>query len=127
MALKMRYLELNRKVRDVRTWAIQGIAEAGSGHPGASFSAAEIMGTLYFRPMKHDPSNPTWEDRDYFINSKPHSAPGFYSTLAEAGYFPPAEIRILRKLGTHLQGHALRNPDHNNLHSLPDAKDAAGS
>ena len=62
MALKMRYLELYRKVRDVRMLAIQGIAEAGSGHPGASFSAAEIMGALYFHKMKHRPSDPLWED-----------------------------------------------------------------
>jgi transketolase len=52
--------------------AIQGIAEAGSGHPGASFSAAEIMGSLYFHKMNHKPDMPDWEDRDYFINSKAH-------------------------------------------------------
>ena len=62
--------------------AIQGIAEAGSGHPGASFSAAEIMGVLYFHKMKHKPSDPLWEGRDYFVNSKAHSAPGFYAVLA---------------------------------------------
>jgi len=63
MALKMRYLELNRKIRDVRMLAIQGIAEAGSGHPGASFSAAEIMGVLYFHKMKNRPTDPFWEER----------------------------------------------------------------
>ena len=76
--------------------AIQGIAKAGSGHPGASFSAAEIMGALYFRKMKHDPLNPHWEDRDYFVNSKAHSAPGFYATLAVAGYFPEDEIKCIK-------------------------------
>ncbi|HEX2231224.1 MAG TPA: hypothetical protein VHG34_03460, partial [Nitrososphaeraceae archaeon] len=108
MAFSMRYLDLKRKIRDVRMLAIQGIAKAGSGHPGASFSAAEIMGALYFRKMKHDPSNPHWEDRDYFVNSKAHSAPGFYATLAIAGYFPEEEINDLRKLGSRLQGHPVR-------------------
>ena len=108
-------------------WAIQGIAEAGSGHPGASFSAAEIMGTLYFRKMKHEPSNPTWEDRDYFINSKAHSAPGFYSTLAMAGYFPPEELRTLRKLGSRLQGHPVRFSERQKDHSVPGVEYSGGS
>src|SRR5690242_21707226 len=86
MAFNLRYLDLKRKIRDVRMLAIQGIAEAGSGHPGASFSAAEVMGTLYFRKMKHDPSKPDWKERDYFVNSKAHSAPGYYAALAVAGY-----------------------------------------
>ena len=77
--------------------AIQGIAEAGSGHPGASFSAAEIMGVLYFHKMKHKPSDPLWEGRDYFVNSKAHSAPGFYAALATAGYIDTKEIKTLRK------------------------------
>ena len=127
MGFNMRYLDLKRRIRDVRMWAIQGIAEAGSGHPGASFSAAEIMGTLYFRTMKHDPSNPAWEDRDYFINSKAHSAPGFYSTLAVAGYFPPEEIRTLRKLGSHLQGHPVRYSEHQKHHSVPGVEYSGGS
>src|ERR687886_585640 len=70
MAFNMRYLDLKRKIRDIRMLAIQGIAEAGSGHPGASFSAAEIMGTLYFRKMRHNPSEPGWNERDYFTTSK---------------------------------------------------------
>ena len=127
MGFNMRYLDLKRKIRDVRMWAIQGIAEAGSGHPGASFSAAEIMGTLYFRKMKHDPSNPGWDERDYFINSKAHSAPGFYSTLAVAGYFPPDEIRTLRKLGSRLQGHPVRYSDHQKHHSVPGIEYSGGS
>src|ERR687892_2392604 len=108
MAFNMRYLDLKRKIRDVRMLAIQGIAEAGSGHPGASFSAAEIMGVLYFHKMKHNPTNPLWEERDYFINSKAHSAPGFYAALATAGYFQPEELRTLRQLGSRLQGHPVR-------------------
>ena len=127
MGFNMRYLDLKRRIRDVRMWAIQGIAEAGSGHPGASFSAAEIMGTLYFRKMKHEPSNPTWEDRDYFINSKAHSAPGFYSTLAMAGYFPPEELRTLRKLGSRLQGHPVRFSERQRDHSVPGVEYSGGS
>ena len=123
----MRYLELRRKIRDVRMWAIQGIAEAGSGHPGASFSAAEIMGTLYFRRMRHDPQDPAWQDRDYFINSKAHSAPGFYSALAVAGYFPPEELRTLRKLGSRLQGHPVRYSEHQKDHSVPGVEYSGGS
>jgi transketolase len=127
MGFNMRYLDLKRKIRDVRMWAIQGIAEAGSGHPGASFSAAEIMGTLYFRRMKHDPSNPGWDERDYFINSKAHSAPGFYSTLAVAGYFPPDEVKTLRRLGSRLQGHPVRYSDHQKHHSVPGIEYSGGS
>ncbi|MEM3094884.1 MAG: hypothetical protein QXX64_04520, partial [Nitrososphaera sp.] len=127
MGFNMRYLDLKRRIRDVRMWAIQGIAEAGSGHPGASFSAAEIMGTLYFRKMRHDPSNPSWEERDYFINSKAHSAPGFYSTLAVAGYFAPEEVKTLRKLGSRLQGHPVRYSDHQKHHSVPGVEYSGGS
>jgi transketolase len=127
MVFNMRYLDLKRRIRDVRMWAIQGIAEAGSGHPGASFSAAEIMGTLYFRRMKHDPSNPGWADRDYFINSKAHSAPGFFSTLAMAGYFPPEELRTLRKLGSRLQGHPVRFSQRQKEHSVPGVEYSGGS
>jgi transketolase len=127
MGFNMRYLDLKRRIRDVRMWAIQGIAEAGSGHPGASFSAAEIMGTLYFRKMKHEPSDPNWSDRDYFINSKAHSAPGFYSTLAMAGYFPPEELRTLRKLGSRLQGHPVRYSERQKDHSVPGVEYSGGS
>jgi transketolase len=127
MGFNMRYLDLKRKVRDVRMWAIQGIAEAGSGHPGASFSAAEIMGTLYFRRMKHDPAKPDWDERDYFINSKAHSAPGFYSTLAVAGYFPPEEVKTLRKLGSRLQGHPVRHSERQKDHSVPGVEYSGGS
>jgi transketolase len=127
MAFSMRYLDLKQKIRDVRMLAIQGIAKAGSGHPGASFSAAEIMGTLYFRKMKHDHLNPQWENRDYFINSKAHSAPGFYATLAVAGYFSDDEINDLRKLGSRLQGHPVRYSDEEKDHSVPGVEYSGGS
>ena len=123
----MRYLELNRKVRDVRMLAIQGIAEAGSGHPGASFSAAEIMGALYFHKMKHKPSDPLWEGRDFFINSKAHSAPGFYAALATAGYIDTNEIKTLRKLGSRLQGHPVRYSERQKNHSFPGIEYSGGS
>ncbi|MFL6369707.1 MAG: ribulose-phosphate 3-epimerase [Nitrososphaeraceae archaeon] len=127
MAFNMRYLDLKRKIRDVRMLAIQGIAEAGSGHPGASFSAAEIMGTLYFRKMKHNPSKPDWGERDYFINSKAHSAPGYYATLAMAGYFPTEEINTLRKIGARLQGHPVRYSQQQKHHSIPGIEYSGGS
>src|ERR671924_527505 len=127
MGFNMRYLDLKRKIRDVRMWAIQGITEAGSGHPGASFSAAEIMGTLYFSRMRHDPSDPGWGERDYFINSKAHSAPGFYSALAVAGYFPPEEVRTLRKLGSRLQGHPVMYSEHQKNYSVPGVEYSGGS
>jgi transketolase len=127
MAFNMRYLDLKRKIRDIRMLAIQGIAEAGSGHPGASFSAAEIMGTLYLRKMKHDPLKPGWNERDYFINSKAHSAPGYYAALAMAGYFPTEEIKTLRKINSRLQGHPVRYSEHQKHHSVPGVEYSGGS
>lgn len=127
MALNMQYLDLKRKIRDVRMLAIQGIAEAGSGHPGASFSSAEIMGSLYFRKMKHDPLKPGWEERDYFVNSKAHSAPGYYATLAVSGYFPTNEMKTLRKLGGRLQGHPVRYSEAQKHHSIPGVEYSGGS
>ena len=85
---------------------VEMIAEAGSGHPGGSLSAADIVATLYFGGvMKHDPLNPTWEERDRFILSKGHAAPVLYAALAEAGYFGRDHLLTLRKLGSMLQGH----------------------
>lgn len=126
MGFRMRYLDLKRKICDIRMLAIRGIAEAGSGHPGASFSAAEIMGVLYLRKMRHLPDKPDWEDRDYFINSKGHSAPGFFATLATAGYFPPEEMETLRKLGSRLQGHPVRYTP-NEVQSVPGIEFSGGS
>ena len=127
MGFKMRYLDLKRKICSVRMLAIQGIAEAGSGHPGASFSSAELMGVLYFRKMNHSPEKPDWDERDYFINSKGHSAPGFYATLAIAGYFPPSEMKTLRKLGSRLQGHPVRYTPHEIHQSVPGTEFSGGS
>lgn len=123
----MRYLNLRAKIRDIRMLSIIGIAEAGSGHPGASFSAAEIMGSLYFRIMKHNPRNPEWSERDYFVNSKAHSAPGYYATLSVAGYFPTDEMSSLRKLGSRLQGHPIRYSVYQKEQSVPGIEYSGGS
>src|ERR671930_2400662 len=127
MSLKMRYLNLRAKIRDIRMLSIIGIAEAGSGHPGASFSAAEIMGSLYFRIMKHNPRNPEWSGRDYFVNSKAHSAPGYYATLSVAGYFHIDEMKTLRKMGARLQGHPVRYSEQQKHHSVPGVEYSGGS
>jgi len=84
-------------------------ATAGSGHPGGSLSAADIVTALYFKIMRHNPQNPQWSGRDRFILSKGHAAPILYAALAESGYFPVEELATLRKLGSRLQGHADRN------------------
>lgn len=91
--------------RNTRKLILGTLAEAGSGHPGGSLSAVELLVTLYFYKMKHDPKNPKWADRDRFILSKGHAAPLLYSVLAQAGYFPVEELQSLRKLGALLQGH----------------------
>jgi transketolase len=85
------------------------------------------MGVLYFRELRHDPSNPTWARRDYFINSKGHSAPGYYATLAVAGYFPKNEMKDLRKFGSRLQGHPVRYSKLLEHHSVPGVEYSGGS
>ena len=122
-----RYLRLKEKLKELRTIALTGIAEAGSGHPGASFSAAEIMGCLYFQIMNNDIKHPSNPNRDYFINSKAHSAPGYYATLALAGSFPKEEIKTLRKLNSRLQGHPVRYSEMQKHHSVPGIEYSGGS
>jgi len=78
---------------------------AGSGHPGGSLSAVEILTALYFRVMTYRPDQPDWSDRDRFILSKGHATPVYYGTLAEAGYFPTDELMTFRQLDSRLQGH----------------------
>jgi transketolase len=90
---------------ETRKWIVKMTYEAGSGHPGGSLSATDILTALYFHVMRHNPKNPTWKDRDRFILSKGHAAPALYATLAQAGYFPVEELLTLRKLGSRLQGH----------------------
>jgi transketolase len=79
---------------------------AGSGHPGGSLSAVEIVAGLYLRVMRHDPSDPAWPDRDRFILSKAHTVPVLYAFLAECGYIPVEELQTFRKLNSRLQGHS---------------------
>ncbi|MGE5396866.1 MAG: transketolase, partial [Chitinophagales bacterium] len=81
------------------------LTEAGSGHPGGSLSAVDIMACLYFWEMKYDAGRPDWPDRDRFVLSKGHAAPLLYAVLAESGFFPREELFSLRKLGSPLQGH----------------------
>ena len=100
--------ELGQKARLLRRHVITMIATAGSGHPGGSLSAADIVTALYFKVMRHDPKNPQLPDRDRFVLSKGHAAPILYAALAECGYFPIEELSTLRKLGSRLQGHTDR-------------------
>lgn len=100
--------ELEAIANRLRIHVIEMTTAAGSGHPGGSLSAADLMAVLYFRNMKHDPSNPQWEDRDRFVLSKGHVAPVLYAALAEAGYFPVEDLVTLRKMGSKLQGHPVR-------------------
>jgi transketolase len=100
--------ELEEMAKKLRRHVITMIATAGSGHPGGSLSAADIITALYFKVLRHDPRNPQWSERDRFILSKGHAAPILYAALAEAGYFPVAELATLRKLDSRLQGHADR-------------------
>jgi transketolase len=100
--------ELEKMAKQLRRHVISMIATAGSGHPGGSLSAADIVTALYFKVMRHDPKNPQWSDRDRFVLSKGHAAPILYAALAECGYFPVEELSTLRKLGSRLQGHTDR-------------------
>jgi transketolase len=100
--------ELEKVAKQLRRHVITMIATAGSGHPGGSLSAADIVTALYFKVMRHDPKNTQWADRDRFILSKGHAAPILYAALAECGYFPVEELATLRKLGSRLQGHTDR-------------------
>jgi transketolase len=100
--------ELEKMAKQLRRHVITMISTAGSGHPGGSLSAADIVTALYFKVMHHDPKNPQWPDRDRFVLSKGHAAPILYAALAECGYFPVEELSTLRRLGSRLQGHTDR-------------------
>ena len=100
-----RLLELRRIANNVRLGIIEGVYNAGCGHPGGSLSIADIMTYLYFEEMRIDPTAPDMEDRDRFVLSKGHTAPALYSTLAERGFFPKEELKTLRKTDSRLQGH----------------------
>ncbi len=97
--------ELQQIARRIRVEIVKMIGAAGSGHPGGSLSAVELLVALYFRVLRHDPKHPEWPDRDRFILSKGHGCPVLYATYAEAGYIDRALLPTLRKLGSPLQGH----------------------
>ena len=101
----MNKLELQITANEVRKGIVTAVHSAKAGHPGGSLSAADIFTYLYFEEMNVDPANPKWEDRDRFVLSKGHVAPGLYSTLAERGYFPKEDLKTLRHTGSYLQGH----------------------
>lgn len=96
---------LGTVIKDLRKNVLRMIAEAGSGHLGASLSAVDILAILYMIKMKHDPKNPSWKDRDRFVLSKGHAAPALYAVLSEAGYISPDRLMTLREIGSQLQGH----------------------
>jgi len=101
----MNILELQKTANEVRKGIVSGVHAAKAGHPGGSLSAAEIFTYLYFEEMNVDPKNPKDPNRDRFVLSKGHTAPGLYATLAEKGYFPKGDLLTLRHLGSYLQGH----------------------
>ena len=101
----MNKLELQKMANEVRKGIVTGVHAAKAGHPGGSLSAADLFTYLYFEEMNVDPKNPQDPDRDRFVLSKGHTAPGLYATLAHKGYFPVEDLVTLRHIGSHLQGH----------------------
>ena len=104
----------------VRKGIIESVHSAKAGHPGGSLSAADLFTSLYFKEMKVDPQNPKWEDRDRFVLSKGHTAPGLYAALAHRGFFPVEDLITLRHTGSYLQGHP-------NMNSVPGVDMSTGS
>ncbi len=101
----MTNLELQKMANEVRKDIITEVHSAKSGHPGGSLSAADVFTYLYFEEMNIDPKDPKKPDRDRFVLSKGHTAPGLYAALAERGFFPKEDLVTLRHIGSHLQGH----------------------
>ncbi len=97
--------ELQKIANEVRKGIVTAVHAAKAGHPGGSLSAADIYTYLYFEEMNVNPEKPADPDRDRFVLSKGHTAPGLYSVMAQKGYFPVEELTTLRKLGSRLQGH----------------------
>lgn len=104
----------------VREGVLTGTHSAKAGHPGGSLSAADMFTYLYFKEMRIDPKNPKWEDRDRFVLSKGHTAPGLYSALALRGYFPVEDLKTLRHIDSYLQGHP-------NMNTVPGVDMSTGS
>ena len=112
--------QLQATALKVRQGIIEGTHRAKSGHPGGSLSAADLFTYLYFKELNVDPANPKWEDRDRFVLSKGHTAPGLYAALANRGFFPVEDLKTLRKTGSYLQGHP-------NMNSVPGVDMSTGS
>jgi transketolase len=108
--------------RACRVQILRMLTHAGSGHPGGSLSVIDILVTLYFGRLRHDPKRPDWPDRDRVVLSKGHAVPALYATLAAAGYFPEKSLITLRKLGSPLQGH----PDRTTLSGIEAATGSLG-
>lgn len=101
----MNKLELQKTANEIRKGIVTAVHSAKAGHPGGSLSATEVFTYLYFEEMNIDPQEPKKADRDRFVLSKGHTAPGLYSTLAHRGYFPVEDLKTLRHIGSYLQGH----------------------
>ncbi|MCD7744462.1 MAG: transketolase [Lachnospiraceae bacterium] len=101
----MTILELQKMANEVRKGIVTAVHSAKAGHPGGSLSSADVFTYLYFQEMNIDPKNPKDPDRDRFVLSKGHNAPGYYSAMAHRGYFPVEDLLTLRHTGSHLQGH----------------------
>jgi len=116
-------IELKERANTIRQNIIEMLVEAGSGHSAGSLDMADIFTALYFFLLRHDPANPTWEGRDRLILSNGHICPVRYAAMAEAGYFPRAELLTLRKFGSRLQGH----PDRGRLPGLESTSGPLGA
>jgi len=103
--MSMNKLELQKAANEIRKGIVTAVHSAKAGHPGGSLSATDLFTYLYFEEMNIDPKNPKKADRDRFVLSKGHTAPGLYSTLANRGFFPVEDLKTLRQLGSYLQGH----------------------
>ena len=103
--MKETIANLEDKARELRVAIVRTLHKSQSGHTGGSLSAIDMVTALYFHKMRHDPENPGWPERDRFVLSKGHAAPAQYVALADAGYFPREDLMMLRRLGSHLQGH----------------------
>ncbi len=112
--------ELQIQACKVRMGILEGVHSAKAGHPGGSLSAADLFTYLYFKELNIDPKNPKWDDRDRFVLSKGHTAPGLYATLAHRGFFPVEDLLTLRHTGSYLQGHP-------NMNTVPGVDMSTGS
>ena len=113
-------LQLQIQACKVRMGVIEAVHGAKAGHPGGSLSASDMFTYLYFKEMNVDPANPKWEDRDRFVLSKGHTAPGLYSALAHRGFFPLEDLPTLRHIDSYLQGHP-------NMNTVPGVDMSTGS